>query len=375
MSRLGVRIDYRAMRMIICGLALTASIGIMSTVGATAVAPSPGGSPVTVMTQNVDEGTDFGPLFTATTQQDYLLAVAATYQEVMAGDIPERAAEVAREIRQERPDLVALQEVALWRTGPVVLPPAAPSATTIAYDQLQALLDALDQQGLHYAPVAIATNLDAEGPNLLAAPAFDVRVTDRDVLLTRTDRPNLHLANIQRHQFANIANFTSPLGPTPNPRGWISADVTLDAHTFRVVTTHLEADFASIQEAQARELIEGPGNIPLPVLLAGDFNSNGGCGSPKPQMSSTTYALLAAAGYDDAWARSHGTASGCTWPLHGEDPLTAAATPTDRIDLVLYHSGVSVRSVALVGNTPAALTPSGLWPSDHAGVVATLRIP
>jgi hypothetical protein len=31
--------------------------------------------------------------------------------------------------------------------------------------------------------------------------------------------------------------------------------------------------------------------------------------------------------------------------------------------------------VNLIGDTPADFTPSGLWPSDHAGVVATLTLP
>src|SRR4051794_21390770 len=54
--------------------------------------------PITVMTQNMDEATDFGPLFSATTGPDVLAAVAATYAEVQASKIPERAAAVAREI-------------------------------------------------------------------------------------------------------------------------------------------------------------------------------------------------------------------------------------------------------------------------------------
>jgi hypothetical protein len=57
-----------------------------------------------------------------------------------------------------------------------------------------------------------------------------------------------------------------------------------------------------------------------------------------------------------------------TWPLHLEDPV-APSSPNQRIDLVLERGVIPVFDFR-VGNTPAALTPSGLWPSDHAGVVA-----
>jgi hypothetical protein len=34
-----------------------------------------------------------------------------------------------------------------------------------------------------------------------------------------------------------------------------------------------------------------------------------------------------------------------------------------------------VASARVVGDQPGDRTPGGLWPSDHAGLVATLRIP
>ncbi|MEU6069315.1 MULTISPECIES: hypothetical protein [Streptomyces] len=34
-----------------------------------------------------------------------------------------------------------------------------------------------------------------------------------------------------------------------------------------------------------------------------------------------------------------------------------------------------MKNIHLVGNEQSDRTPSGLWPSDHAGIVATLRVP
>src|SRR5262249_46142111 len=45
-----------------------------------------------------------------------------------------------------------------------------------------------------------------------------------------------------------------------------------------------------------------------------------------------------------------------------------------RIDYVLTHGGVQAVSMKVVGASPSDRTASGLWPSDHAGIVATLQI-
>src|SRR6266496_291818 len=53
---------------------------------------------LTVMTRNLDTGTDFGPIFSATTPLQLLTAVGEAYAEVQASNIPERAAGIAKEI-------------------------------------------------------------------------------------------------------------------------------------------------------------------------------------------------------------------------------------------------------------------------------------
>jgi endonuclease/exonuclease/phosphatase family metal-dependent hydrolase len=342
---------------------------VAGTIAAQAAASSSRGVPV--MTQNMDEATDFGPVITATTFSELVSAVTATYLEVQASKIPERATAVAREIGVRRPTLVGLQEVSLWRTGPLGSPPA----TVIAFDQLQSLLDALNQQGLHYTVLKTRTGLDAEAPSALG---FDVRVTDRDVLLARTDLPvsEFQVLNVQAQTFASNVVISSPLfGSLPNPRGWISVDAQIRGTPYRFVTTHLEGVSPSIQEAQGNELLQGPANTALAVVIGGDFNS-AAVGGPDP---SVTYHNFITAGFVDAWAATHPPQlgnPGLTWPLHGEDFDTSTSTPTERIDLVLVRGGAKALGAQLLGNTTADLTtPSGLWPSDHAGVVAQLQMP
>lgn len=67
-----------------------------------------------VMTYNVYFGTDLVPVLQAATEQQLLAAVAMAWAQVVASDIPMRAAGIAREIADAKPTLVGLQEVAQW---------------------------------------------------------------------------------------------------------------------------------------------------------------------------------------------------------------------------------------------------------------------
>jgi hypothetical protein len=45
-----------------------------------------------------------------------------------------------------------------------------------------------------------------------------------------------------------------------------------------------------------------------------------------------------------------------------------------RIDLVQFRGPFRIEDVQVVGASPADRVRLGLWPSDHAGVVATLSL-
>jgi endonuclease/exonuclease/phosphatase family metal-dependent hydrolase len=320
---------------------------------------------VTVMTRNVDEGTDLDFILAAGSFDELLVAVAETYQEVVDSNIPERAAALAREIRDAQPDVVGLQEVTQWRTGPLGGP-----ADNVAFDLLQSLLDELDGLGLHYEAVAVVDDFDFELPSALG---IDVARTDRDVLLARTDlkTSGFKLVNVQARVFDTKLEIDTLFGHIVVPAGWISADVKIRGKQFRIVTTHLDNLAPPVRLAQAGELLQGPANTELPVVLIGDFNSD--AGSIYPDLNGA-YLLLRSSGFWDAWAKVHPGDPGFTWPLHDEDPFTPSSTPNQRIDLVLFRGLDRPLSAQLIGNETSDLTPSGLWPSDHAGLVVTLRL-
>jgi hypothetical protein len=60
--------------------------------------------------------------------------------------------------------------------------------------------------------------------------------------------------------------------------------------------------------------------------------------------------------------------SACRSTLNSESALSR------RVDLVLFHGNVKVQAVQIMGNSLEERTPSGFWPSDHAGLLAKLKL-
>jgi endonuclease/exonuclease/phosphatase family metal-dependent hydrolase len=324
---------------------------------------------VTVMTRNVYNGvdTELSAVATATSFLDLVQKVAAVYQAYFARNFPARAAALAAEIEAKRPDLIGLQEAVLVRTQSPPDGPATP-ATTVALDYVQILLDALAARGLQYEVVVQSINFDAELPSALG---FDVRHTDREVILARTDvkTADLKLFNAQGGNFVTNCTLPSPIaGPITLRRGWVAVDVKIRGKSFRLISAHLDVaclPFTSaIQRAQAAEILNGPAATKLPVVLVGDFNSPG-------DGSGVTYNDVIAAGLADA-ALEAGV-GGVPTCCQAADLLNPVSILDSRVDFVLFRGAFLVRSADIVGENPADRTPSGLWPSDHAGVVATLE--
>ena len=258
---------------------------------------------VTVMTQNLYVGFDVGQ-YVADVSANPANVVALTttaYAQVLASDFAARADAIALEVDQKQPALIGLQEVSLFRSA-TFDGPGAPHATNVEIDFLSTMLNALSARGLNYAAVATVQNVDAEFPRLIgfnpdSSPILqDIRVTDHDVILARTDLPPSQL-QVSNPQSGNYAVFGSALGVN-FLRGWTAVDVDTDGLDFRFFNTHLDP-VAAAQVLQAAELIAGPTNSSLPTVLVGDFNS------PADGSGSSTYASLIGAGFTDAWSVVH----------------------------------------------------------------------
>jgi endonuclease/exonuclease/phosphatase family metal-dependent hydrolase len=319
---------------------------------------------VRLVTQNMYVGSSFAPLIVAQTPQQVLAAVATIYNNILASKPAERAAAMAREIARHRPDLVALQEAAILRTGN-----GGPS-TTVRSDLLQSLLDELAGLGLRYVAVAIVPGLDAQAPSALG---FNVRLTNQDAILVRSDLlgGEIKVSNLQIEQFGIKLSAQTFLGPFTDPRGWAAIDVKMRGQGFRFVTTHLDSSVPAIRVAQTKELLLTAANSNLPVVMAGDFNIPADSGLDP---SFPAYQAIINAGFTDAWQSKRAPDPGFT-AHQAENLLNSTSLLSQRIDLVLFRGAFGVADISLIGNQQADRTASGLWPSDHAGVAATLRMP
>jgi len=96
----------------------------------------------------MDAGTDLNLIFAY--YPNVPAGVSATLDQVISTNIPSRVQRLADEIRTNQPDFIALQEVTEWRTGVC-------GATTVLYDQLQLLQEALAARNTPYTTLAADT--------------------------------------------------------------------------------------------------------------------------------------------------------------------------------------------------------------------------
>jgi hypothetical protein len=278
---------------------------ILSLVPASATVQA-AGAELTVMTRNLSFGTDLGPILAATTEYDFVTAVAAAYSQAQATDFPGRAKAWADEIEHARPDLVGLQEAVLWRTQSPADFSSTPNATSVQADLVQLLLAELRARGLKYEVVFAQMGFDIEAPGLFPTGLVDVRLTQREVILARKSG-SLKLTNAQGGQYAAFLTIPTIVGvPVSLPWAWASVDVTLSGRSFRFATTHLDPTVGAFQQAQAVEFLAGPGSTTLPLVWVGDFNSDAEATTITGVPSATaTYGSIIAAGFSDSWTVMH----------------------------------------------------------------------
>ncbi|WP_239627304.1 endonuclease/exonuclease/phosphatase family protein [Paenibacillus sp. H1-7] len=318
-------------------------------------------SKLTIMTWNIYFGAELS-IAVGSTPEELPQRVTEIFRQFQATNFPVRAKAIADQIARKKPDIIGLQEAAIWQ---LLVPQNSKAAVT--YDFVSILLKELEKRGLHYQALAIVDTTDLTLPS---SSGFNVRFLDRDVILVRKNS-GLKFSNIQTKNFE--AFLPVPVGGNVERLlfGWASVDVKICGKKFRLVNTHLQPvtplipETLQIQLAQANELLQGPGATELPLVFIGDFNSNTDGNGP-------TYNLLVNSGFKDTWTIA-GKGAGLTC-CQDADVLNLISQLFVRIDLILFRGDFKVKKVEVIGEDQKDRTPTALWPSDHAGVVGTLTL-
>lgn len=320
-------------------------------------------SSLSVMTRNMYVGANVDRIIEESDPNLVPLRVAEEWARLQSTDYASRARALAAEIVENRPHLVGLQEVSLFRTQD----PAdfQLNATDVALDFLPTLLDEIEAAGGDYRVVGIIQDTDVEVPRL--NPDFsltDVRLTDYDAVLARGD---VEVANVTAVNYQAYV----PIPGISIKRGYVALDATVKGRTYRFVNTHLEPSSTFdgyFQALQAAELIATLASEDLPLIVVGDFNA----WAP----TSPVYQSFLAAGYEDAWTLIPGSPGDGLTCCHVPDLNNGTVDFDRRIDLVLFRNTEGLFSPGtgsvhgeVVGEEYDDRTDTGLWPSDHAGVV------
>jgi endonuclease/exonuclease/phosphatase family metal-dependent hydrolase len=368
---------------------------LFALVPATAAAKQSGkseGDEVRVMTRNLYLGADLAPPIAAKSIGEFTELNGQVLREVTANDFPVRAKGLAREILKKKPDLVGLQEAALWRTGPPTLEPllnsgAKPTASAVRYDYLKELLAQLNKGEPRYRIAVVQDEFDFEapadengvpndGPNgAIKNAEINGRLTMRDAILARVGA-GVTFKHKRMGHFANLLVEKISGVTVTVTRGWVAIDARVrGSNTFRFVDTHLEAfdpasEVPSIRARQAAELVarSGPATSRLPVILVGDLNSDNDTVEAGDQQA---YRTLLHAGMRE---RSTSKPLGCC--LNSSLlAATAGGSVADfdhQVDHVMTRDPkeVKLKSSSVTGRQPV----NGFWDSDHAGLFSALRI-
>jgi endonuclease/exonuclease/phosphatase family metal-dependent hydrolase len=372
---------------------------MLSGVLAALVGAAPQRPTLSVMTRNQFLGGDLIAVARAPDFAAFQAAARAVLTDIAASNFPERAQRFAQEIGERQPDIVGLQEVYNFKLNGQNGPPPF-------VDHLATTLQALEDAGLAYVVVAQVRNLDVTLPvdiNQDGTLEF-VSVTDRDVILARSELATagavvpVPLSSFCLRpsadggpgcNFSTFATATLPVGTLRLERGFVAVDVTLAGTVHRVVNTHLEVENLDpsnplsplIQSAQATELkaVLDPLSTGIGLIVVGDINSTPN--DPRFPTSTGPYvrpfqqfangvnligAPTAGGPYRDTWLLRPGNPPGLT--CCQADVFDPVLHVTERKDVVFSRAVPAGVKANLVGNEPEDRTPSGIWPSDHAGV-------
>lgn len=378
---------------------------------------------LTVMSRNLYLGADVGVALEKI--PNFPAAAQFMWDQMKQTNFTARAAKLARETVLDRPELIGVQEATIWYCKKDLF-----GDQVAVFNFLDEFIAATKQTGVGYS-LASANGVEAFNPGYsIAAVPYLTKVNDEslfnslfgqksascgftigDALLVRDDVKDqiIQVGNTEYKQSYSIVPTIMTIY-----RGYTWADFKVQDSVVRVITTHLESlwDENKVPNSalQAQQLVADLKDAKMPLIVMGDFNADSRDPRPldapnpgeQPVVSDTcptpggakcnAYITMIEAGYENASPDAQNPRY-FTWGaaalLNGPDKKRAKFAKefgnqygfTDRLDYIFTKNAYATVSAKIIGNVwPDG---SGVWscgseicfPSDHAGVVATIELP
>lgn len=382
------------------------AIALITLILSSLLTPSANGaeSTFTVMSRNIYIGTDV----TVAMKKIPNLPAAAQFMwdQVAKTDFSKRAVILAKEITEADADVIGIQEATTWYCKEGLF-----GKKIKVLDFTDQLLKALNNNYV----IAQKGNTTAYNPGFSINPIpFLTKVNDAKTFKPIFDQNSaacgfetgdallIKRSLASKVEAVGNVDYEATYSVVPAlmkiTRGYTWADINVNGTKTRFVTTHLEAiwDENKVPNSalQANQLIADLRNIPYPLVVIGDFNSDprdprpantqnpgeqppvsGAC--PANSDTCSAYKLMLKANFTNA-SPDATDPNNFTWGMNalltGPDPLRGAAARkmgnsngfTDRLDYIFIRNGLKVKSSKIVGTNP----PFG---SDHAGVVVKIN--
>jgi endonuclease/exonuclease/phosphatase family metal-dependent hydrolase len=390
---------------------------------ATSILPAQADSgEIKVMTRNLYLGADVGVAMELI--PDFSAAAQFMWKQVAATDFPERAPKLAAEAIAAGADVIGLQEATNWYCKKNFW-----SKKVVVYNFTEEFLKATKEQGSEYVLASkngvTALNIGYSIPAIpyltmvndpqtfqplfgsdSAACGFEIG--DAIAIKKSLLKDLIQVGNSEYEKsYTIIARVMSIY------RGYTWIDLDFAGKKVRIVSTHLESlwdkGVTPNSAIQVQQLIGDLSRTTMPIIVMGDFNSDPRDPRPNPasnpggqpesssacpaQVADPTkskslsecnpYWLMSKAGFIDVGPdplNPRNYSWGMNALLTGPDTKRLAAAKvmgnnegfTDRLDYIFTKNGAHAVTSQLIGNKPPQ---SGLWPSDHAGLTATIALP
>ena len=378
---------------------------------------------ITVMSRNIYLGADVGVALELI--PNFPKAAQFMWDQVKRTDFATRAPKLARESAQDRPEIIGVQEATIWYCKKDLF-----SDKVEVFNFLDQFIAATKASGVGYS-LATANGVEAFNPGYsIAAIPYVTKVRDPEVfnpifgqdtaacgftigdaLLVRDDVKErvIQVGNTEYDATYSIVPTLMTIY-----RGYTWADFKVQDSVVRLITTHLESiwDENKVPNSalQAQQLVADLKDAKMPIVIMGDFNAD--YRDPRPQgepnpgeqpVASETcptpsgakcnaYSTMIEAGFENASPDAKNPRYytwGASALLNGPDKKRALDAKkfgnqygfTDRLDYIFTKNVYATVSSKIIGNVwPDG---SGVWdcgkdkcfPSDHAGVVATIELP